>query len=308
MTQRFIIDTDTASDDAVAILMALRWPSVQVDAITVVFGNVSVEQGSINARYTVELCGADTPVYEGVQRGIMREATFAHWFHGEDGMGNMHYPAPSRAPAQGHAVDELIKRFQAEPGEIELLTLGPLTNVALALRREPQLAEWVKACYIMGGNACTVGNVTPAAEFNIWCDPEAAKIVFDSGMKILMVGWEHCRGAANLDDDERQKVYDFDTELARFTIDCNRSATEANQKLFGEPGLPFPDPITAAIALDPAVCTQRSWHFVDVACQEPTRGMTVVDQLGVSDHEANIEVCWEIDVPLWKETLYKTIR
>jgi purine nucleosidase len=308
MTRRFIIDTDTASDDAVSILMALQWPDVQVDAITVVFGNVSVEQGSINARYTVELCGEDTPVYEGAERGLMREATFAHWFHGHDGMGNMNYPTPSRAAAAGHAVDELIKRFKAEPGEISLIALGPLTNVALALRREPRLAEWVKECYVMGGNACTVGNVTPAAEFNIWCDPEAAKIVFDSGMKLLMVGWEHCRGEANLDDAERQMVYDFDTELARFTIDCNQTATEANQKLFGEPGLPFPDPITVAIAFDPAVCTQRSWHYVDVACQDPTRGMTVVDQLGVSKKDANIEVCWEIDIPLWKESLYKTIR
>ena len=308
MTQRFIIDTDTASDDAVSIMMALQWPDVQVDAITVVFGNVSVEQGSINARYTVELCGEDTPVYEGAERGLMREATFAHWFHGGDGMGNMNYPTPSQPTAAGHAVDELIKRFKAEPGEITLIALGPLTNVALALRREPRLAEWVKECYVMGGNACTVGNVTPAAEFNIWCDPEAAKIVFDSGMKLLMVGWEHCRGEANLGDAERQMVYDFDTELARFTIDCNQSATKANQDLFGEPGLPFPDPITVAIALDPAVCTQRSWHYVDVACQDPTRGMTVVDQLGVTKKDTNIEVCWEIDIPLWKETLYKTIR
>jgi len=308
MTQRLIIDTDTASDDAVSIMMALQWPDVQVDAITVVFGNVSVEQGSINARYTVELCGEDTPVYEGAERGLMREATFAHWFHGGDGMGNMNYPTPSQPTAAGHAVDELIKRFKAEPGEITLIALGPLTNVALALRREPRLAEWVKECYVMGGNACTVGNVTPAAEFNIWCDPEAAKIVFDSGMKLLMVGWEHCRGEANLGDAERQMVYDFDTELARFTIDCNQSATKANQDLFGEPGLPFPDPITVAIALDPAVCTQRSWHYVDVACQDPTRGMTVVDQLGVTKKDTNIEVCWEIDIPLWKETLYKTIR
>lgn len=308
MKKRFIIDTDTASDDAVAILMALQAPDVTVEAITVVFGNVSVEQGSINARYTVELCGKKTPVYEGAARGLMRAPTFAHWFHGQDGMGNMNYPAPAAPPAEGHAVNELIRRFRDGPGEIELITLGPLTNIALALRQEPRLAEWVKACYVMGGNACTVGNVTPAAEFNIWCDPEAAKIVFDSGMKILMVGWEHCRGEANLDEAERQMVYEFDTDLARFTIDCNRSATEANQKLFGEPGLPFPDPITVAIALDPAVCTGRSRHFVDVACQDPTRGMTVVDQLGVSQEEANIEVCWEIDIPLWKETLYQAIR
>lgn len=331
-TRRFIIDTDTASDDAVAILMALQWPDAKVEAITVVFGNVPVEQGSINARYTAELCGKDVPVYTGAARGLLREPTFAHWFHGPDGMGDMQYPAPQRPPTDGHAVDELIRRFAAAPGGITLVTLGPLTNVALALLREPRLAQWVKECYVMGGAACTVGNVTPAAEFNIWCDPEAARIVFRSGMKILMVGWEHCRGEANLDDAERQMVYDFDTELARFTIDCNRTATEANQRLFGEPGLPFPDPVTMAIALDPAVCTERSKHNVDVSCSGITRGMTVVDRLGVTtpdfhartsgamavddaasltdaaNSEPNVEVCWAIDVPRWKETLYRTIR
>ncbi len=306
--RRFIIDTDTASDDAVAIMMALQWPDVQVDAVTVVFGNVPVEQGSINARYTVELCGHETPVYVGAARALLREPSFAHWFHGPDGMGDMQYPAPRRPAADGHAVDELIRRFGAEPGEIELITLGPLTNVALALLREPRLAAWVKACYVMGGNANVVGNVTPAAEFNIWCDPEAANIVFHSGMKLLMVGWEHCRGAANLDDAERDMVAGFGTALARFTIDCNRTATRANQEIFGEPGLPFPDPITVAIALDEAICTRRSMHYVEVVCNEPARGMTLVDQLGVTKKAPNIEVCWEIDVPRWKETLYQVVR
>ncbi|MGD8858077.1 MAG: nucleoside hydrolase [Chloroflexota bacterium] len=308
MTRRFIIDTDTASDDAVAIMMALREAQVQVEAITVVYGNLPVEQGSVNARFTVELCGKDTPVYEGATRGLIRTPTFAYWFHGQDGMGNMHYPAPTSPPADGHAVDELIRRFKEEPGQIDLITLGPLTNVALALRQEPRLAEWVRACYVMGGNACSIGNVTPAAEFNIWCDPEAAKIVFDSGMKILMVGWENCRGEAALNDSERQMALDFGTELARFTIDSNRSATQANMAAFGEPGLTLPDPITVAIALNPAVCTARSWHHVDVALHEPTRGMTVVDQYGITEKDANIEVCWQIDIPLWKEMLYQAIR
>lgn len=308
MTRRFIIDTDTASDDAVAILMALQEPKVSVEAITVVFGNVPVPQGSVNARFTVELCGKATPVYEGASRGLMRTPSYAYWFHGRDGMGNMHYPAPASSPADGHAVEELIRRFRNEPGELDLITLGPLTNVALALRQEPRLAEWVKACYVMGGNACSVGNVTPAAEFNIWCDPEAAKIVFDSGMRILMVGWENCRGEASLDDAERQMVYDFGTERARFTIDCSRSATVANQQAFAESGLTLPDPITVAIALNPAVCTKRSWHHVDIALREPTRGMTVVDQYGITRKEPNVEVCWQIDIPLWKEMLYRALR
>jgi len=307
--RRFILDTDTASDDAVAILMALRWPEVKVEAITVVSGNVPVEQGSLNARYTVELCGADVPVYEGAIRPLLREPAHAHFFHGPDGMGGMNYPAPLRPPVGGQAVTELIRRFGEAPGEITLVTLGPLTNIALALNLEPRLATWVKACYVMGGAACTVGNITPAAEYNIWCDPEAARIVFHSGLKILMVGWELCRGGANLNNDEMKMVYGFNTALASFAIDCNKHAIETNRAWLGDPGLPLPDPVTMAIALNPAVCTNRSPHYVDVSCDvELTRGMTVVDRLGVTDKASNLDVCWQIDVPLWKETLYRTLR
>jgi purine nucleosidase len=307
--RRFIIDTDTASDDGVAILLALRWPEVQVEAITVVFGNVPVEQGSINARYTVELCGAETPVYEGASRPLLREPYYAYFFHGPDGMGGMDYPTPQRPAASEHAVTELIRRFGQSPGEITLVTLGPLTNIALALTLEPRLANWVKACYVMGGAACTVGNITPAAEYNIWCDPEAARLVFQSGMKILMTGWELCRGAANLTEADMARIRAFDTPLAHFALDCNRQALQANRNWLSDPGLPLPDPVTMAITLEPAVCTQRSAHYVDVACHEElTRGMTVVDQLGVTQKEPKIDVCWAIDVALWKEMLYKALH
>ena len=306
--RRFIIDTDTASDDAVAILMALQWPDVQVEAITVVFGNVPMEQGSINARYTVELCGKTTPVYEGVKQPLLRTVSYAEFFHGPDGLGGMNYPAPKRLAAESNAVFELLRRFGESPGEITLVTLGPLTNIATALTLEPNLAKWVKECYIMGGAACTVGNITPAAEYNIWCDPEAARIVFNSGMKITMVGWELCRGAANLSDADMELVYSFNTERARFAIDCNKSALKANREWLGDPGLALPDPVTMAVALDPTVSIHSSPHFVDIACDdELTRGMTVVDQLGVTNKEPNTEICWEIDVDLWKETLYKTL-
>jgi purine nucleosidase len=317
--RRFIIDTDTASDDAVAILMALQWPDVQVDAITIVSGNVPMEQGSINARYTVELCGKETPVYEGCFRPLLRKPFHAHYFHGPDGMGDMNYPLPQRPPAPGHAVNELIRRFGEAPGEITLVTLGPLTNIATALRSEPRLAQWVKRCYVMGGAAWSVGNVTPAAEYNIWCDPEAARIIFHSGMEIMMVGWELCRGEANLTEEEMKMVLGFETDRAKFTLDCNKHALAASNQLQSDPGLGLPDPVTMAIALDPTVCTRRSKHYVEVSCDDLTRGMTIVDELHVTGTEPyrdplwgpkdpNIEVCWEIDAIRWKETLYKTLR
>jgi purine nucleosidase len=289
--------------------MALQWPDVRVEGVSIVSGNVPVEKGSKNARYTVELCGADVAVYEGLRRPLLREPQYAEFFHGSDGMGDMSYPEPRRPAASSDAVSEIIRVFGESPGEITLVTLGPLTNTATALRIEPRLAGWVRECYVMGGAACTIGNITPAAEYNIWCDPEAARIVFHSDMKILMVGWEHCRGDANLNDDDIDRILTFGTDRARFAIDCNRSALKANREWLGDPGIPLPDPVTMAIALEPGVCTKRSLHYVDVSCDgELTRGMTVVDQIGVTEKEPNIEVCWEIDTTLWKDTLYRTLR
>ena len=307
--QRMIIDTDTASDDAVAIIMALQHPDVVVEAITIVSGNVPMKQGSINARYAVELCGHQTPVYEGCAQPLIREIAHADWFHGPDGMGDMNYPAPQRPAASGNAVNELLRRFSGTPGEITLVTLGPLTNIATALSINPDFAKWVKRCYVMGGAANIVGNVTPAAEYNIWCDPEAARIVFHSGMDVMMVGWEHSRSEATLSDDEIADIYAFGTERARFAMDCNVHALKAIREIQGENGMGLPDPVTMAIAIDPSVCTYSSRHYVDVACEtELTRGMTVVDQLNVTGKLPNVEVCWSIDFAKWKESLYRSLK
>ena len=307
--RRFIIDTDTASDDAVAILMAHRWPDVRVDAVTIVAGNVPVEMGSRNAGYTIELCGGETPVYVGCDRPLLREPHWAYFFHGPDGMGGMNYPAPKLSPKTEHAVDALIRLIRSRPGEYTLVTLGPLTNIAVALRRAPEIASMVKQCYVMGGAACTVGNITPAAEYNIWVDPEAARVVFHSGLPILMVGWEHCRDAAAFDDAEMAQIRNLGTPFARFTLDCNRTAIQTAREWLRDVGLTLPDPVTMAIALDPSVCTSRGKHTVDVeTTSDLTRGMTVVDRHGVWNKPPNVEVCWAIDVKRWKEMLYTTLR
>lgn len=324
MTRKMIIDTDTASDDAVAIMMALQTPEIEVEAITVVAGNMPVKQGSINARYTVEMCGKNTPVYDGIDAPLTRDVYRAYFFHGEDGMGNMNYPAPKNAPAPGHAVDVLIETIKANPG-IELVTLGPMTNVAVAISKAPEIVRNVSRCVVMGGAACTVGNITPAAEYNIWCDPEAARMCFRSGLPIEMVGWELCRGEANLTADEmRYCKEEINTPLAHFAIDCNASALEASLTWLGDPGLGLPDPVAMAIAIDPTICTNMSKHYVEIECDsEWTRGMTIVDQRGVTHYDTanvavwqpivhkgapHISVCWEIDVKRWKELLYKTMQ
>lgn len=309
--KRIWIDTDTASDDAVAILMALRWPDEEIiiEGITTVSGNVSVEECTRNALYTIELCGKQVPVYQGAGKPLVREAVFGYFFHGPDGMGGMNYPSPKLEIEENHAVNALIDAIRANPNEIILVTLGPLTNIALALSIAPDLAEKIPMCYVMGGAAATLGNITPAAEFNIYVDPEAAKMVFHSGLPLTMVGWELCRGEANLDDEDIKSVLAMDTVYSKFTVDCNRQAIQTNREWLGEPMLPLPDPITMAIALDPSICTRKGKYYVTVDVEsEVTRGMTVVDERGVLEKDANVTVCWAIDVPRWKEALYKTLR
>jgi purine nucleosidase len=307
--QRLWIDTDTASDDAVAILMALRWPDVKVEGISVVAGNVPLEMCSTNARYTVELCGKQTPVYEGAAHPLIREPFWAYFFHGPDGMGGMNYPDPQRLPCPEPAVDVLIKTIRENPDEITLVTLGPLTNIALAVSLAPDIVDKIPAVYVMGGAACTVGNVTPAAEYNIWVDPEAAHMVYHADLPLVQVGWELCRGEANLSEYDLAKIRAMNTPYGHFTIDCNRQAIQTNREWLGDPALPLPDPVTMAIALDPEVATRQSKHYVDIETNsELTRGMTVVDERGVTEKDPNVTVVWEIDIPRWKETLYRTLR
>lgn len=321
MTRTFLIDTDTASDDAVALIMVLRWHDVEVAAITTVSGNVPVEQSTTNALYVTELVGKPVPVYRGASRPLLRETAHAYWFHGQDGLGDMRYPAPQRQAQAQHAVAAIIDTVRAHPG-IVLVTLGPLTNLALAVSQAPDIIGNVSRCVVMGGAACTIGNITPAAEYNIWCDPEAARIVLLSGLPIEMVGWELCRLDANLNADEMAHIRAFNTPLAHFALDCNRRAIQANFEQSGDTGLALPDPVAMAVALDPTVCTKMSRHYVDVETQSPlTRGMTVIDQFGVATDERNrdlwrpvierglnVSVCWQIDIPRWKEMLYSALR
>ncbi len=321
MTRKFLIDTDTASDDAVALIMALRADEVDVVAITVVSGNVPVELGTRNALYTVELCGADTPVFSGAEAPLLRPVYRSYAFHGRDGLGDMSYPAPARSAEPGHAVDALIDAVRANPG-VTLVTLGPLTNVALALGRAPEIAAGVERCVVMGGVACTVGNITPAAEFNIWCDPDAARAVFHSGMPVEMVGWELSRFAAALSETDMAAIRALGTPLADFALDCNRITREAHRRLTGEESLDLPDPVAMAVALEPEICTRRGRHYVDVECESDlTRGMVVIDALDTGDRQAEwpeggpvisrtrkISVCWQIDPAAFKRLLRRSLQ
>ena len=316
--RKLLIDTDTASDDAVALIMALRSPEVSVLAITVVAGNVPVEQATQNALYTVELCASTVPVFSGAAAPLIRPLEDAVWFHGRDGLGDHGYQPAVPTAAAGFAVDAIVRTVASNPG-IEIITLGPLTNLALALRQSPQLAANVSRCVVMGGAPCCEGNVTPAAEFNFWVDPEAARVVLRSQLPIELVGWQLSRGAAVVNAAEMEEILALGTSFAHFAIQSNSTAATAYKTQTGEQGIALPDPIAMAILLEPELALVSSSHYMDVQVDSGiTRGMSVVDRLGVAkdarnrdawnDLSARHKVVWEMDIPGWKRALLRSLR
>lgn len=228
-----------------------------------------------------------------------------------------HQNSPFR---ENHAVEAIIDTIEANPGLV-LVTLGPLTNVALAVSRNPAIASKVSRCVMMGGAPCCEGNVTPAAEYNIWVDPEAASIVMRSGLPVELIGWHLCRGPAVLNADDIAVVESLNSKLGRFAVECNSHARKAYKTQTFEDGICLPDPVAMCLALDPSVGTSWSEHYVEIETRsEVTRGMTVVDRLNVAEDERNrgtwhnairgghrAKVCWTIDNQRWKQALYKAL-
>lgn len=306
--RRFLIDTDTASDDAVALVMALNHPDVRIEAITVVAGNVPLKQGVQNALYTVERCGKQVPVYEGLEKPLLRPLETAQYVHGQDGMGDIGLPLSGRRPADGHAVNVIIDTIRRFVGEITLVTLGPLTNVAVALLRDPSTASKVEKCVIMGGIGFGHGNVVPAAEYNVWVDPEAAKIVFESDLPIVMVGWDVSQRFATFDDEEAEKIRSV-SPLGQFCVDIQRCLREFGMNELKLVGFDLPDPIAMAVALDPEVATvTKRLHVAVETRSELTRGATVVDHLGITGQEPNAEVVLEASRERFLRVLYDAVR
>jgi purine nucleosidase len=316
----FLIDTDTASDDAIALVMALRHPEVRVAAITTVAGNVNVGQATRNALYTAEICGADIPVYAGAARPLLRAPREATRFHGADGMSDRNYPAPHRNPEAADAVEAIMAAIEANPGLV-IVTLGPLTNLAMALARRPSLAANVARCVVMGGALCCLGNVTPAAEYNIWSDPEAARIVLHSELPVELIGWQLCLGEAAMNACDIEMILRSGSPLGRFAVECTGRPREVHRRRTGEDSVPLADPVAMAVALDPSVALEWGEDRVEIeTASELTRGMTVVDRLGVAGEEQNrhawgavlgrppaTRVCWSIDIPRWKRILYNAL-
>ncbi|MEJ2146361.1 MAG: nucleoside hydrolase [Acidobacteriota bacterium] len=277
MKKRVIIDTDPGTDDAIAILLALNSPELVVEAITVVPGNVVVEQGLTNALRILGLANRpDIPVAGGARRPLGgRLITAGAGIHGPEGLGNSQLAAPRCAPDPRFAPDLIVELIRANPHEITLVGLGPLTNLALALSRDPTIGELVKEVILMGGSIAG-GNVTAAAEFNIYVDPEAARAVFRAGWPLTMVGleigWSALFRSEHLERLQRTRgpQNDFAADILAFLLERSRRQ--------GSPGTPIYDATAMAAVIDPALIRTEHLH-VDVELRgELTRGQTVVNR------------------------------
>lgn len=306
--RKFLVDTDTASDDAVALVIALRARDINVECITVVAGNCNVDQAVQNALYTVELCGADVPVYAGEAGPLTRKPFDAVHVHGEDGMGDIGLPLHGRVPADGDAVDKIIETIHANAGEIEIVTLGPLTNMAKAVQRDPTIAAKVKQCTLMGGSPDGRGNVWPGSCFNIYADPEAAHVVYHAGFKLRMVGWDISRKFAVVTKEEQKALHDIGTKLAVFSHDIQKCVSNWTDNTTNLPGYDLPDPIATAIAIDPSIATKTEHYYIDIETNSDlTRGQTVVDYNGTFGKAPNVELVIEASHERFMERVYAAV-
>ena len=293
--QKMWVDTDTASDDAVALILALKSKTTEVLGISIVAGNVPIDLGVQAALYTLEMCGAKTPVHVGAHKPLVRNFSSAQNVHGSDGMGDIGLKLSGRKPTSTHAISEMIATFRASPKEIDLVTLGPLTNIALVLSIEPQFAKWVRRCVIMGGTGALPGNVTVASEFNVWADPEAARIVFDSDLPLEMVGWDVSVADAVISDDLAVELSNLG-KLGTFAMTIQRQVREFCRTETKLDGFDLPDPIAMAVALDSSIVESEIKKHVRVNLGfGDTRGQTMVDHLNTVNKSDNCRVVLRVN-------------
>lgn len=300
--RRLLIDTDTASDDSVAIIMSLRNSyNIQVEALTIVAGNVELEKCVQNALYTLELCDrTDIPVYSGAAKPLELELGLADFVHGEDGLGDVGLDLKGRMPSQGDAVEKIIELAHQYEGELELVMLGPHTNIGLALKKDPSIAKKIKHCYIMGGIGRGMGNITPYAEFNIWVDPHAANIVFQSGMKMTLIGWDITVQFANIYPEDLEEIKNFQTKYSNHFIQVNQACIQF-KKQYKEEHIELADPIAMAVVLNPEMILES--EYLNLTVRESSD-----DYRGeIKSSPGNIQVVYQVEPNVFPKLLRESL-
>jgi len=292
--KRIIIDTDPGVDDALTFLLALASPEIQLEALTITQGNVTVEKGTRNALAVLEMLNAShIPVAQGCSLPMVGPLLASDIVHGGSGLGKAKLPEPTTKPVPQHAIDYLIESFLAEPGEISLFAIGPLTNVALAIRKEPRFAESVKEMVIMGGAIREGGNVTPQAEFNIFADPHAAHVVFHSGIPITLIPLDvthKCMLYAR----QIEQLNQIETPTTRFVADATATYINFTESKSGIKACALHDPLTLATIIAPELLTLEE-HYVDVDISSgPSQGSTFADFYHTTEKPANMKVALDV--------------
>lgn len=294
--RKIIIDTDPGQDDAIAILLALASPELEVVGITAVAGNVPLRLTEKNARKICELAGRpDVRVFAGAERPLLRRSVTAEHVHGKTGLDGPILPEPTMPLQEQHAVDFIIETLmKEESGTITLCPLGPLTNIALALIREPRIAPRIKEIVLMGGGFFEGGNMTPAAEFNIYVDPHAADVVFRSGAPIVVMPLDVTHKA--LTTAARIEAFrSLGTRVGDAAAALLEFFERFDEEKYGTDGGPLHDPCVIAYLLRPELFTGRHCNVEVEISSELTMGMTVVDWWGVTDRPKNAMVMRDID-------------
>lgn len=307
--KRIIVDTDPGIDDAAALLMGLGSPELHIEAITTVFGNASVEHNTLNALRILEAGErTDIPVYQGVGRPFnFSEPSFAAHVHGSDGLGDANLPLPQTRPQPGNAVIEIISRLLESPGEITIVALGRLSNVALAMSVEPRIASALHAIIVMGGAITVPGNITPVASANLWGDPEAADIVYRSGAHIVQIGLDVCN-EVEFSLAQQQRVWQADTPATRLLQKITPYLKRSYQQrglLHHPDGVRYNDVPAMAYAIDPSLFTCKDLAVRIETSGQYTRGQTVAAVHGQSNALPNATVALGVEAhrlqQLWVE-------
>ncbi|MBF6594700.1 MAG: nucleoside hydrolase [Thermaceae bacterium] len=305
MPRKIIHDCDPGHDDAIAMMLALASPELEVLGITTVYGNVGLEHTAHNALVVLEILGCKVPVYAGADRPLVRERISAELVHGNSGLEGPDLPTPTAKLQKQHAVHFIIEQVLSHPGQVTLVPTGTLTNIALAMRLEPKIIPAIQQIVLMGGSI-DIGNWSPSAEFNILCDPHAAKIVFDSGVPLMMCGLNLTHQTLALPE-RVARFRGLGTPVGEFTAQLLEFFRQHHKQRFGWEGPPIHDACAIAFLVRPELFKTRLYNVEIEANEGLAYGRTVCDYWRVTGKAPNTEVGLEVDLEGFYDLLVERI-
>ncbi len=300
--RKIIIDTDTATDDAIAIIMALKNNNFDIRAITTVAGNVDLDLATINALYTCEICQKNVPVYKGEYKPLRRKLETSKFFHGKDGLGDTGPYSPTKKAQKENAVDKIISIINDHPNEIEIIAIGPLTNIAKVFISNPSIIKKIKTLYIMGGIGEGKGNITEHAEFNFWVDPDAADVVLNSNIEIKMIAWDTTQIYGYLDKNNFEDLEKIGTSLSRFAIDIQRRGLEYYKIKYNKHKIDLADPLAMAVMIDESGTKYKKCN-IQIILDGNERGRDIIN----FNNKGNINLATKISRTNFLNNLKKSL-